>query len=281
VSVIIPVRNAASTIEEQLEALSQQTYRGAWEVIVADNGSSDATEVIVRNWAERLPGLNFIDASDRPGASHARNRGAATARGEFLAFCDADDVVSPQWLESLVLTAADFDVVTGRQDETTLNAPVVQTWRQPRARGLPKAGFLAFVPSCNVGVWADVFESSGGYSESYRVCEDVEWSWRVQLDDFTLGFAPGAVIHYRYRTTAREIARQAYASGRESVHLYRDYRELGFRRRPVSLTLRTWVWLVIRLPYLGARHRRPIWVRRGSEALGRLAGSIRFRVLFL
>jgi glycosyltransferase involved in cell wall biosynthesis len=281
VSVIIPVRNGAETIAEQLDALSRQSYPGAWEVLVADNGSTDRTKTIVEAFEPRLPSLRVVDASDRAGSSYARNCGAAAAEGDFLAFCDADDVVSPDWLASLVAAAPAYDAVTGVQDAEPLNSPVVQTWRSKRAVGLPRAGYLPYAPSCNLGVWASVWAETGGFNEEYPQSHDVDWSWRAQLSSHSLGFAPGAVVQYRYRTSVRGIARQAYASGVDSARLYRDFRDKGMRPRPLRRMLHTWAWLVVRCPYLLSADKRPIWVRRGGEAAGRLSGSVRFRILFL
>jgi GT2 family glycosyltransferase len=141
--------------------------------------------------------------------------------------------------------------------------------------------FLPYAPSCNLGVWAHVFEATGGFHEEYPQAHDVEWSWRAQLASFTLGFAPEAVVHYRYRASFRGVARQAYASGLDTARLYRDYRALGARRTPLGPALRTWAWLLLRLPYVLSPARRGIWSRRAGEAAGRLRGSVRFRVLFL
>src|SRR6476661_4663287 len=112
ISVIIPVHNGADTIAEQLAALASQTYAGDWEVILADNGSTDTTTKIAELWRSRLPRLSIIDASERAGSSFARNLGAGHAAGDFLAFCDADDIVVPDWLTSLAAAARDFDAVT-------------------------------------------------------------------------------------------------------------------------------------------------------------------------
>jgi glycosyltransferase involved in cell wall biosynthesis len=281
ISVIIPVRNGRGTLGEQLEALHRQSYRGAWEIVIADNGSTDGTPEAAQQLAPPGIPLRVIDASAHAGSSYARNCGAAEARGDFLVFCDADDVVAPSWLEAMAAAAARYDAVTGPQDASTINAPDVQGWRPPRATTLPSSGFLPYAPSCNLGVWADVYKRTGGFNEEYPQAHDVDWSWRAQLASFTLGFAPDAVVHYRYRSTIKGVARQAYVSGLDAARLYHDYRDKGMARPPLTGSLRVWLWLVGRLPYLASRPRRGIWVRRGGEAWGRICGSVRFRVLFI
>jgi glycosyltransferase involved in cell wall biosynthesis len=281
VSVIIPVRNGAATLGEQLEALAGQDYDGAWEVVVADNGSTDGTGAIVDRFATRLPKVTTVDASERAGSSYARNCGAQHAAGDFLAFCDADDVVVPGWLAALTAAAQDFDAVTGVQDATSINSAIVQAWRPARAAGLPQSQFLPYAPSCNLGVWSSVFRDTGGFDEGYPQSHDVEWSWRAQLASFTLGFAPGATVHYRYRTNARGVWRQAYLSGLDASRLYRDYRSRGLRRESLGRALRVWAWVVVRTPWLLGAERRGTWIRRTGEAVGRLSGSAQFRVLYL
>src|SRR4051812_33344836 len=113
VSVVVPVRNGADTLSGQLRGLAGQTYAGEWEVVVADNGSTDSTRAIAELWRPELPHLRVVDAGASGGPAAARNRGAAAAEGEFLAFCDADDIVTPDWLASLVEAGLDHDIVTG------------------------------------------------------------------------------------------------------------------------------------------------------------------------
>src|SRR3954447_18669638 len=98
ITVAIPMRDAAATIGAQLEALAAQEYDGEWEVLVADNGSTDASGQVVREFAGRLPRLRILDASERRGVSHARNLALSEARGAVLAMSDADDVVDRGWL---------------------------------------------------------------------------------------------------------------------------------------------------------------------------------------
>src|SRR5437660_1895674 len=101
ISVIVPIRNGERHVAEQLAALRRQTYGGTWELIVVDNGCSDRSMEIVEHCRDQLPGLVIVDARRRRGLGRARNAGASAARGELLAFCDADDAVAPTWLEAL------------------------------------------------------------------------------------------------------------------------------------------------------------------------------------
>jgi len=94
VSVVVPVRQGARTLGEQLEALSRQTYSGEWELIICDNGSTDGTRGRALAWQGALP-LRIVDASAKKGVAHARNVGIEATRGAYVLICDADDVVDP------------------------------------------------------------------------------------------------------------------------------------------------------------------------------------------
>src|SRR6476660_10613740 len=76
VSVIIPVRNGARLLGQQLAALERQGYPGRWEGVVADNGSSDGTAAVAGRWADRLT-VRTVPATRRRGINVARNSGAA------------------------------------------------------------------------------------------------------------------------------------------------------------------------------------------------------------
>jgi glycosyltransferase involved in cell wall biosynthesis len=283
ISVVVPVLNAAETLPAQLEALSGQTYAGKWEVIVADNGSTDGTPDLARTWADRIPELSVVDASDRKGQAHARNGGAAAARGDFIAFCDADDVATPGWLEALAEAARSCDVVGGTLEHQSLNSPSVRSWRsaQPREQTPKDEAFLPWAESANLGVWASVFRELGGFNEGYPASEDVEFSWRAQLASYRFEFAPGAVVKYRHRTALSQLARQHYAYGVNSAKLYHDFRSRGMPRSPARRALRVWGRVLVRLILdLPSRERRGILLRKAAYRWGRLRGSIQYRVFF-
>jgi glycosyltransferase involved in cell wall biosynthesis len=283
VTVVIPVLDGGDTIGIQLEALSRQTYTGSWEVVIADNGSSDNTAAVCDEWVPRLPSLRMVDASDRPGPSHARNVGARAACGDLLAFCDADDLVNAGWLDALVTAALDADLVGGLLRADELNDLDVRASRGARERTSlsRKLGFLPFAPSGNLAVWRTVFETVGGLDLTYRQGEDVEFSWRAQLGGYELGTATGAVVQYRYRASTRDTARQAYRSGVASVRLYGAFRSSGLHRPATRAVARRWMVMLARLPLLVVPSRRLTSVRLVSANIGKLVASVRYGVLCL
>jgi glycosyltransferase involved in cell wall biosynthesis len=283
ISVVIPVLNAADTLPAQLEALSGQTYEGKWELIIADNGSTDGTVEIARSWGDRIQGLRAVDASDRKGQAHARNVGAAAAHGDFIAFCDADDVATPGWLEGMAEAARSCDVAAGTLDHDSLNPRSVRSWRsaQPREEAPADEAFLPWAESANLGVRASVFRKLGGFNETYQASEDVEFSWRVQLASYTLASAPDAVVRYRHRSSVRSLMRQHYVYGVNSARLYRDFRNRGMRRPPLRRALRVWSRVIPHLVMnLTSPGRRGVWLRKAAYRWGRIRGSIRYRVFY-
>jgi len=282
--VVLPVRDVRGTVGQQLAALAAQDFPGQWEVVVADNGSRDATLDVVRKWADRLPDLRVVRADDRPGVSHARNVAASAARADLLAICDGDDVVEPGWLSAVVAASGRCDVVAGRLDEDSLNSPTVKTWRPSRPTDGPTVirGFLPYAAGANCAVWKRVLEDVGGWNEDYVAAgNDVEFSWRAQLRGHRLGFAPEAVVRYRYRSDLRSWARQAYNGGRACAHLVTDFRRHGLPPVPLRRVAWNWLRLVVRAPRLLRPGPRGWWVGEAAGALGRVAGSLERRVVAL
>jgi glycosyltransferase involved in cell wall biosynthesis len=136
VSVIVPNYNSGHGLGAQLLALAGQGYAGNLEVIIPDNGSHDGSARAAIDWALDVTAVRVIDASGRRGPGAARNGGVRAARGDFLAFCDADDVASPTWLRELVRSSAGVDLVGGRLEGDRLNTEDVAFVWDGAATGL-------------------------------------------------------------------------------------------------------------------------------------------------
>ena len=281
---IVPVRNGARWLGQQLAALERQGYRGRWEVVVVDNGSSDETAAVARAWAGRLA-VRTVAANRRPGINVARNVGAVAACGDLLAFCDADDQVAPGWLEALVDAAGAADLVGGRLDEEALNqhphAP--RRPRHPRDR-LPTAlDFLPFAPGANLAIWADVLGTLGGFDERFVLGnDDVDLAFRAQLAGWRLGYAPAAVVAYRHRRRGHELFLQFRNYGRTEPLLFRLHCHHGLVRPSVVGVARRWARLLLGAPIAWiSADRRGRWLAVAGFSVGRVEGSLRERTGFL
>jgi GT2 family glycosyltransferase len=235
---------------------------------------------VARGWESRLS-LCVIDASAKRGAAFARNCGWRAASGDLIAFCDADDVVAPNWLSSLVEAAASADLAGGPYEFGRLNASRRQPWWD--GKSLPLGfGYLPFMVGGNLAAWRPALVALGGFNETYLELQDVELSWRAQRAGLRVRFAPAAVVHCRYRTRFGAVAKQAYRISFQQAHLYRDFRAHGMPRRKTLRFFRVVASLMIDLPACAtSKDFRWGWMRRASEQFGRVAGSVRYRVLYL
>jgi GT2 family glycosyltransferase len=276
ISVVVPVRNGMPWLEHQLRALSAQDVPVEWEVVVADNGSDDGTRSCVERWSERDPRIHLVDASARRGAAAARNIGVRSAHGSLLAFCDADDVVRPDWVNSMWRALADADLVAGVFDFGALEG-------SPNALPVPAAtrqlGFLPFALSANLAASREVFDAVHGFDEGLSPEEDVDLCWRLQLAGYRLAVATDAVVEKRERPTGMATFRAAWAYGRCGPRLYTRYRAEGMER-DLRGAAKSWAWLAATLPLLVQRSRRRQWVRTFAVRSGRLAASAQLRVFF-
>jgi glycosyltransferase involved in cell wall biosynthesis len=103
VSVVIPTYNNAALLHETLDAVRRQTFRDL-EIIVVDDGSTDETAEAVCRYD---PSIRYVRQANQ-GPAAARNTGAGLARGEFIAFCDHDDIWQEQHLEKLLRCFTDY-----------------------------------------------------------------------------------------------------------------------------------------------------------------------------
>jgi glycosyltransferase involved in cell wall biosynthesis len=272
-SVVVPARNAAATIDAQLEALLAEEWDGPWEIIVVDNGSRDATTAIVKRYAARDARVRLVDASDAPGVSHTRNIGLAAARAESVAMCDADDVVAPGWVRAMGAALREHEFVTGPLDVDRLNPVWVA---DSRGRGIAAGpgdfrGVFPFAHSCNLGVRKAIATRCGGFDERLLAGEDIELSFRLWRADIALTYVPGAVVHYRYRTTMRELWNQARAHARVGPRLEREVRDSGVTL-PADHEWRRWFWLARHAGLLASRSGRAHWVTVAGGRVGRIEG---------
>jgi glycosyltransferase involved in cell wall biosynthesis len=170
VSVIIPVYNGAAFLAEALESVRSQDYQPL-EVIVADDGSTDATAEV----ADSFPGVRCLRL-ERGGVSRARNLAVATSTGEWLAFLDADDRWQPEKISSQVrLGEATPEAGFVLCHETHRFDGPAPGWFRGPTDGTP---IVAYEPSAWL-VRRSTFEAVGGFDEERSLGEDTHWLSRA------------------------------------------------------------------------------------------------------
>lgn len=194
-SVIVPVYNGAETVSRALDSVLEQTHP-AKEVIVIDDGSTDHTARVVREYGSAVRYMRTRNC----GVSAARNTGAAMAKGEWLAFLDADDWYYPrrlEWHARLIEHNPDLDFATGdfeyRGDDGRLIGRSMESTELGRwLLGMARDGeavmngewlgdFVArhFGDTHTLSVPKRLFAAVGGYPTQYQVCEDVHFLIRL------------------------------------------------------------------------------------------------------
>lgn len=283
VSVILPFRDAADTIEDQLDALARQDFAGAWEIVAVDNCSRDASRQILEAF-DRGPDLRVVGACDRLGAGYASNVGLRQARAEKLVFVDADDVVGPRYLAAMASALDKHDFVMSGFDYETLNPGWVLSAYERFGRDPenPLVDHFGLLPSAgaSVGVKRSALEAVGGFPEDLPRMYDIAMSWELQLAGAELHYVPEAVCLVRYRSTLLDLFRQAFAGSSAAPLLYKKYRSAGMQRRTVPEALRSWARLFVNLPRARSKAELAPLVMQFGREFGRLKGSARHRVLF-
>jgi O-antigen biosynthesis protein len=224
VSVVVCSYNGARTITDCLEGLARLEYPD-YEVIVVDDGSTDATAAIAHRY-----GFRVISTPNR-GLSSARNTGLAHATGEIVAYIDDDAWPDPHWLTFLAETFT-----------TTAHAGAGGPNLPPPGDGFVAACVAAspggpmhvlvsdteaeHVPGCNMAFRREALEAIGGFDPRFRTAgDDVDVCWRIQQAGGTLGFSPAAVVWHHRRNSVRAYWRQQIGYGRAEAMLERKWPE--------------------------------------------------------
>jgi len=270
VSVVVCAYDAAATIDECLTSLERLRYPD-FEVIVVNDGSRDATGTIARGHAA----ARVIDVPNG-GLSSARNVGLAAAAGEIVAYTDADVRVDPDWLTYLVRPFLTSDVVgVGGPNVVPADDP----WMSQcvaRAPGGPVHVMLddrvaEHVPGCNMAFRREALIAVDGFNPVYlRAGDDVDICWRLQARKQEIGFAPGALVWHRHRSTVGSYWRQQVGYGEAEAWLDahhpekflggnmvwrgRIYSPLPFMRGGSERRVNTGVWGTAAFPSVYSTH---------------------------
>lgn len=216
VSVVTPCHDAEAFIGQTIESVLAQSHPAVEHVIV-DDASTDGSPGVIQRHADRHPDRIRVERlTASRGASHARNHGAALARGEFVMFLDADDLLAPDAIAALLAALRDRG-----QSDAIAHAPwrrLVRdrrgAWRDrpsgiQRPRSDPDTALRewlegqAWVPPCAVLWPRPVFDRVGGWDEDLTIDDDGELMRRALSRGVPLSAAGGGGSLYRMHEPAR------------------------------------------------------------------------------
>ena len=224
ISVVVCSYNGARTIRDCLESLRRLEYPN-FEVIVVDDGSTDATATIAREYGYR------VISTENRGLSSARNTGLEAASGEIVAYLDDDAYPDPHWLTYLAATfSSDRHVGVGGPNVPPpgdgLTADCVA-----HAPGGPIHVLLSdreaeHIPGCNMAFRRECLQAIGGFDPQFRVAgDDVDVCWRLREQGWTLGYSPAAMVWHHRRNSVRAYWKQQAGYGKAEALLERKWPE--------------------------------------------------------
>ncbi len=225
VSIIIPTFNGASRIGSCLTALLAQAANRDIEIIVVNDGSTDNTLDVVRQYS----GVRCISQLNA-GPAAARNRGAAKARGSLILLTDDDCIPLSGWIDAMVRPFRDPQVVAAkgiyRTRQRALMARFVQVEYEDRYRLMACLDTIDFVDTYSAAFRRDRFLEMSGFDTSFPVAcaEDVELSYRMSARGWKMKFAPEAVVCHTHPETLSGYLKKKYK--------FAFWRVLAVRKNP-------------------------------------------------
>ena len=222
ITVVIPAFNEQDCLAATLRALQAQDYpAGRVEVIVVDNGSTDRTREIAAALGARV--------LVRPGVTIAalRNAGAAEARGEILAFLDADCVPAPDWARQAAERLSTGSCVTGARVRVPPDGTWIETaWFAERSAGSRE---VRYINSGNMLMARHIFETIGGFDSRLVTGEDSELCRRARAVAPIIADDAIRATHLGYPKTVRQFLKREIWHGTGGV----DRTALTIRNKPL------------------------------------------------
>ena len=236
-SIIIPSYNRADETFELLQSLAKLKFPlERFEIIVADDGSTDNTPQVVEQMRQLFPFdlKYFTQANQGPGA--ARNLGMEQASGDFFIFVDSDVTVPQDWLANIdrALHQEQADAFGGpdtyRKDFPALlkaiNYSMTSFLTTGGLRGKKGKKLAKFYPrSFNMGLSRQLWQKIGGFS-NLRHGQDIEFSNRILKSGAKVIFVPDAPVFHKRRTNLRRFFKQVFNWGVARINLYKMDRQM-------------------------------------------------------
>jgi glycosyltransferase involved in cell wall biosynthesis len=271
-SIVIPVRNGETTLARTLESIAAQTLAPR-EVLVVDNGSTDQTQAIARSFKK-----TDCILEPRVGRSIARNRGAATAKGTYVVFLDADVTLEPKWLEKVraYLEENPIDIMTTAIVPAAASQPrsALDSHRYEFAKFKSQGTFIslrkprAILPVVNSAACLIRRKSFVPFDESLKRNEDADLSIRMFAAGYIVGALSDATAEVTFEPPANRIPMR-----RELSYLYRSF-ESRYWARGLSTPLSAAYPLYLKSLISNRASAKTILFSFAAEASATLGGLI-------
>ncbi|MBC8278519.1 MAG: glycosyltransferase [FCB group bacterium] len=220
-TVVIPVYNAEKTVGRTLDALLAQKGAEHLEIIAVNDGSTDKTPQILRQYPVR------VLHQQNSGPASARNHGFREALGDIILFTDSDCIPQPGWLEHMTAPFADPEIsgVKGIYitRQKSLVARFVQLEFEERYRMLEKLQYIDFVDSYSAAFRKTALDHAGGFDESFPKAdnEDVDLSFKLAADGFKMVYAPKAIVEHTHPVTLKKYLSVKFSRGFWRMAVYK------------------------------------------------------------
>lgn len=259
VSIVIPCHNAAPWLAETIESALAQTYPST-EIVIVDDGSRDDSLAIARDYVGRHPRITTTTQPNR-GASAARNHGLRLARGDFIQFLDADDLLAPEKIAAqveLLQRSPALSLASGRWARFTTDPASARFDEAPNQCDLSGVEFLQrfyehgamMQPAAWLAPRA-LLEKTAGWDESLSLNDDGEYFARVMLQSSGIRFCPAARIYYRSSVpgslSRRRDARALDSTFRATESIVRHLLAADSGPRSRAAAAYAWKWTAFEL----------------------------------
>jgi len=224
VSVIVPVYNGESDLPDLIECLRSQTISPEEvEYFIVDNNSSDRTSEILQ---AATPFVTPLNEPKIQSSYAARNVGIRAAKGEILAFTDADCRPQPDWLEKLIAPFSKPEIGLSVGEVVAFPGETLFEKHADRRNILSQKytlnhPFLPYGQTANLAVRRSLFDRVGLFRPYLTTAGDADLCWRVlQETEAKLEFVPEAIVKHRHRATLDELLSQMRRYGKAEVYLH-------------------------------------------------------------
>jgi len=216
ITVSISTRNRAESLRAALGALSRTTPpSGDWDIVVANNGSTDHTSQVIREASRGLPVREAFEPL--PGLSNARNRSIEASTGDVIAFTDDDCLPDPGWLtaiETAFRSEPDLMGLGGRVDLfDSRDRPVTIRTSRERIPLTSPGQLFSIIAGCNMAFRRDTFDTIGtfdpqlGAGASGASAEDVDFLFRCLKAKLRVEYLPYVLVSHNHgRRTDAQVA---------------------------------------------------------------------------